>query len=56
MSEVEGLTITPAPSLFWQRIAPIYSDGKSEDVREASEILFFCRNFYLPTSPEKHHD
>ena len=40
MSKVEGLTITPAPSLFWQRIARIYSDGKSEDVREASEILF----------------
>ena len=48
MSKIEGLTITPAPSLFWQRIARIYSDGKSEDVREASEILFFVGTSTYP--------
>ena len=56
MSEVEGLTITPAPSLFWQRIARIYSDGKSEDAREASEILFFVGTSTYPRPLKKHHD
>jgi hypothetical protein len=40
MNGVEGLTITPATCSFWQRTARNYCDGKFEDVREASEILF----------------
>ena len=40
MNGVEGLTITPATCSFWQRTVRNYCDGKSEDVREVSEILF----------------
>jgi hypothetical protein len=49
MNGVEGLTITPATCSFWQRTVRNYCDGKSEDVREASEILFLSE--LLSTRP-----
>ena len=48
MNGVEGLTITPATSSFRQRIARNCCEGKSEDVREASEILFFVGTSIYP--------